>query len=352
MASIYVKRDKIFLDYKAANGKRKTINLKLENNKVNYKKAEKIKEEIEATIENKFLKHTPLPTASNSNNKSNDSLTVLEAIRKYKVERIGLTSGSNQLGLRVAMSYLLQVVNGNMDIKEVEPEHIMKIVKILKNKVSNATMHTYLRYIKSLFNHLIEEDIIVKSPVKKKSMPRHERKKVVPFSTKMHNDILTEARLRDTEFYKALMIFGLIGGRPCDMLRLKDTDFDFEKGILKFNMSKTGREILFPIYRELLEFIDAEMPEIHKAEGKLIFKGLTVSAVGQRFRRLKKALSINERYVYTLKTFRKTFATLNSEKGMNLQELADLLGHEDMATTKTYYTHVAVEKLKEKMDSL
>jgi integrase len=353
MATIYTKRSKLHIDYTGSDGKRKTVNLKINNNSTNRRKAGKIKEEIEATIENKYIKNNAdtVSTPQIKNNKST-GLSLFEAIKKYFDGHIVLTSQKNQISYRVAMSYLIEAVNGNTDIKDIEPEHIIIITTKLKVRVANATLHTYLRYIKSLFNYLIEEDLIEKSPVKKKNIPRREKKKVVPFSKKMHIEILEEAKLRDIEFYKALMMFGLIGGRPCDMLRLKDTDFDFEKDILKFKMSKTGREILFPIYRELKTFINSDMPEIFKAEGKLIFKGLTVNAVSQRFRRLKKDLGIHERYMYTLKTFRKTFATINSGKGMNLQELADLLGHEDMATTKTYYTHVDVEKLKEKMDSL
>lgn len=352
MATIYSKRGKLHIDYTSPGGKRKTVNLKISGNITNKRKAQKIKEEIEATLENKYIENNASTVESRQIfTEKNKTLTVSEAITKYYNGHIVLTSQKNQLSYRVAMSYLIKAVSGSKDIRNVEPEDVNKVINILKPTVSNSTLHTYLRYIKSLFNYLIEEDLIEKTPLKKKNLPRKEKNKVVPFTDKMYGEILKEARIRDYNFYKVLMMFGLIGGRPCDMLRLKDTNFDFEKDILRFKMSKTGREILFPIYKQLKDFINSEMPDIHKAQGKLIFKGLTVDAAGQRFRRIKKALGINERYVYTLKTFRKTFATRNSGKGMNLQELADLLGHEDMSTTKTYYTHVDVEKLKEKMNS-
>jgi hypothetical protein len=80
------------------------------------------------------------------------------------------------------------------------------------------------------------------------------------------------------------------------------------------------KEILFPLYKELKGFIDEYMPEIYEQKGELIFRQFTFNSVGMRFRRDKRKLNITERFIYTLKTFRKTFATSMSENGIMLQE--------------------------------
>ncbi len=63
---------------------------------------------------------------------------------------------------------------------------------------------------------------------------------------------------------------------------------------------------------------------------------MTVHAIGIAFRKIKKKLGFNEYHYYTLKTFRKNFATDMSSMGMTIQEVQVLLDHKDPATTLRY----------------
>jgi integrase/recombinase XerD len=349
MASIYTRRNQLHIGYKNKYGKRKAINLKLDNNAVNYKKAEKIKHEIEGTIENKYLRNV---IGTPEDGVKSEFLSLNDSIEKFRTEHMVLTTSNNQRNFNISMKHLFRVISPESDIKNVTAAHISKLIGLLKNEVSNASLHTYLRYIKSLFNYLIEEGIVEKSPVKRKDVPKKEKKKVIVFGKDLHKIILNEAKERDINFFNVLMMFGLTGGRPCDILRLKDTHFNFENEVLRLYMSKTKKEIIFPIYKELKEFINEYMPEIYEQKGELIFPHFTVNSVGMRFRRVKRKLNITERFMYTLKTFRKTFATSMSENGIMLQELSELLGHESVETSKQFYTHVSVDRLKDKMNKI
>ena len=73
--------------------------------------------------------------------------------------------------------------------------------------------------------------------------------------------------------------------------------------------------------------------------------------LGKKFRRLKQRLGIKEKFTYTLKTLRKTFATRMAQRGVPIQEVAYMLGHESIHTTKKYYTEVMVDRLREKINS-
>jgi integrase len=53
--------------------------------------------------------------------------------------------------------------------------------------------------------------------------------------------------------------------------------------------------------------------------------------------------------VFTLKTFRKTFAT-HYAKSLSIQDVAYLLGHDEIETTKGYYANTIVENVRNKMD--
>ena len=54
--------------------------------------------------------------------------------------------------------------------------------------------------------------------------------------------------------------------------------------------------------------------EFSRDKTELVFKSFTVNSVSRRFIRIKKRLGLTESFVYTLKTFRKTFATRMAQK--------------------------------------
>lgn len=89
-----------------------------------------------------------------------------------------------------------------------------------------------------------------------------------------------------------------------------------------------------------------------KDKNEYLFPGMTVHAIGIAFRKIKKKLGFNGYHYYTLKTFRKNFATDMSSMGMTIQEVQALLDHKDPSTTLRYYANVKAEKLKEKNDKL
>ena len=62
--------------------------------------------------------------------------------------------------------------------------------------------------------------------------------------------------------------------------------------------------------KTLISYISEEMKYIMELDGNLlIFPDYSVRRVGNRFCKLKKKLGIKEKFIFTLKTFRKTFAT-------------------------------------------
>ena len=90
----------------------------------------------------------------------------------------------------------------------------------------------------------------------------------------------------------------------------------------------------------------------NKDKTELVFKSFTVNSISKRFMRIKKKLGVTEKFVYTLKTFRKTFATRMAKRGIPIHEVAYMLGHESIQTTKKYYTEVLVDNLRDKINTI
>jgi integrase len=145
----------------------------------------------------------------------------------------------------------------------------------------------------------------------------------------------------------------LTGIRPCDLLNLKVSHIDLKNLVIHLDISKTQRQIKYPLYDELLNFVKTGLSYIKELdEDDFIFPGYNVSMLGRKFRRLKQRLGIEERHAYTLKTFRKTFATDLADKGFDRGDVADLLGHSIIETTRKYYVNTKAKTLRDKLNKL
>lgn len=351
MASLYKKRGFYFIDFWVGI-RRKTINTQIIATTRNFKQANDMKKQIEKEIEirKEEIKQRSYEVSVNGNHiKLNQQLALSNLIEKYRI-KISLRSKSHQELFDIVFRQFTHIVPANTDITDITPEHIIMFIKSIQDKVQNATLITYLNYLKGFFNYLVDEEYLSKSPIRKKDCPRRERKNIVTFKDEMLEQILKEAYDRDYTFYCVLRLLRLTGIRPVDLLRLKKSDFDFKNRIINVVISKTKKEIKFPIYQELYDFLRDEMKglsELHDDER--IFEGFTVRIVGKRFRSIKIKLGIKDRYTFTLKTFRKTFATDHAKK-LDIQDVAYLLGHDETDTTRTFYADVIVDNLRNKMD--
>lgn len=271
---------------------------------------------------------------------------------KFRTEHMNLKSLSHQSNFNNCMNHFFKVVPSDTNVDEINSAQIAQFINYLISIVSNATVLTYMSYLKMLFNFLIEEELIIKNPIKKKQIPTRVKKNIIFFSEEILNKILDLAKTRDENFYFYLKMLLLTGQRPQDILILKRSNFNIEDKTLLINVSKTKSQINFPIYDDLMKFILEELTYFNELEsGDLLFKELNSEIVHKRFQRLKKSLGLNGgSNVYTLKTFRKTFASNLASKGIEGSKIANLLGHENVKTTMKYYTAISTDSLRKDID--
>jgi len=339
MATIYNKRGLWHIDY-FIEGKRFTKNTYLKSNRTNKKEAEAITREIEDVISSKrYILST--------------GKSLMAYVDVFKREHLNLKSKSHQGVFRDALGNFLKIVPGDTKIEDVSSEHIAKYIEYLNNKVENSTMLTYINYMKIFFNFLLEEEIILRNPIRKKQIPKRLKKNIVFFNQNMLGDILLAAKERDPEYYKFLMMLLLTGQRPIDVLSLTIGNIDMDNNELIVNISKTDKQIIFPLYDELKVFIETELDQV-KGVGKneRIFKNFNSEIVRKRYMRIKRHLKIKGKYIYTLRTFRTTFASYLAAKGIDPSKIADLLGHDDVKTTRKYYAAVSTDNLRKELNQI
>jgi len=352
MASLYKYRNKFYISYNI-NGKRITKCTQLDYNKANKPKAETAKNKIEKLEKENKLKikyGAVIPKANAPKASLSDCAdTYLKTIKKVKAN--GKQDNHSRTFNTVMKQFQIDV-KPETEVITISKNDIRTFVTRKENELSNASLQTYLRYLKGFFNYLVEEEIIDKSPIVKRLIPKTVSKPINTFREEDINLILETAQKKNSEYYIIYKFLILTGIRPGDIFNICAGDFDFKSKILRLKISKTNRTIDFPIFEDLKEFIDENLPGIKKmSKEEKVFKFYSVDRIGKTFRKILKELGIKDQS-YNLKTFRKSFASSLADKGLQEGDLADLLGHTSTTTTRNYYKSKNAGAIRGRIEAL
>lgn len=352
MASKYNKNNKYHIGYKI-NGIHTGKTTGLAYIPANEAKAEAIRKKIAALEKENKLK---IKYGAIIPNSYGLKMSLSEAASKYLLTIKKTNSKGKQDNhsrtFEVVMRQFQLYTNPNTEVSKINQNNIRTFVDKKKNEMTTSSVQTYIRYLKGFFNYLVEEEIIEKSPIVKRLIPKSESKPINTFREEDINLILKSAEELDPEYsiiYEFLLLTGI---RPGDIFGICAGNFNFEKKILQLKISKTNRTIEYPIFEVLEGFINDKLPGIktmHKNER--VFKKYSVERIGKTFRKIIKKLNLNEES-YNLKTFRKTFASTLADKGIMEGDLADLLGHTSTTTTRNYYKSKNAGAVRGRIDAL
>lgn len=172
--------------------------------------------------------------------------------------------------------------------------------------------------------------------------------------------------LRNRALLEVMLGAGL---RVSEALALLGRDVDLTRGEIRVNLGKGGKDRVVPINGQTLAWLQA-WHEKREALGlssprRPFFPGLRTGPTGQHSRRKGEALK--PRYVQALMqtlaeaagiakrvsphTLRHTYASRMLDRGLNIREVQELLGHSSVQTTQIY-THVNPEQLRRKVQAL
>lgn len=205
-----------------------------------------------------------------------------------------------------------------------------------KNQSGRVTIDNIRRILSSFFSWLEDEDYIVKSPVR-----RIHKVKAASCIKETYTDEELE-RMRDhCEELRDLAIIDMLastGMRIGEMVRLNREDIDFtERECVVFGKGDKERIVYFDARTKLhlMEYL-----ENRKDSNDALFvtlrsphERITISGIELRLRELGKRLSIVKVHPHK---FRRTLATMAIDKGMPIEQLQRLLGHQRIDTTLQY----------------
>ncbi len=212
------------------------------------------------------------------------------------------------------------------------------------------TLYNIYKVMNKFLNFLFEYSYIPVFRLNKNIKPKPIVKPILVFDAKDLNKIIKNIskKKKNQNFRTMFYLLLYTGLRPSDLIDIKVEDIDIEKMTMHYFSSKVQIHNTIPLHLKLKPILIERLKDIK--EGKIINYGTTVD-MGKAFRRYLESIKLTGKG-YTLRTFRKNFATQAFENGMNLLSASRLLGHRTMQTTQKYYTHVEKQKLAEELKKL
>lgn len=205
-----------------------------------------------------------------------------------------------------------------------------------KNRgISNVTLNTTRSILFSFFSWLIDEELIVKNPLRTIAPIKCEEKVRLPFSS-VEIDAMRSA-CRTSKERAIIEVLLSSGVRVSELCALTIADIDFDKLTVKVRKGKGSKQRTVYINdlakRHLVEYLTER-----KQNGQYLFynkrsEPLCSGGVRHILKVIEERAGITNVHPHR---FRRTFATSLVNRGMNIQEISKILGHSDLNTTMTY----------------
>ena len=205
-----------------------------------------------------------------------------------------------------------------------------------RSNASKVTIDNIRRILSSFFAWLEDEDYIVKSPVR-----RIHKVKTCKTVKETYSDEALELMRDHSEGIRDLAIIDMLastGIRVGELVKLNRNDVDFEnRECIVLGKGNKQRRVYFDARTKIhlqnylrgrTDDNEALFVSLQKPFNRLLISGVEI-----RLRELGKKLELTKVHPHK---FRRTLATMAIDKGMPIEQVQQLLGHQSVDTTLQY----------------
>lgn len=205
-----------------------------------------------------------------------------------------------------------------------------------RGTVSKVTLDNVRRILSSFFSWLEDEDYIIKSPVR-----RIHKVKTGKTVKDTYSDESLELMRDHCDNIRDLAMIDLLsstGIRVGELVKLNRKDIDFDnRECVVFGKGSKERKVYFDARTKIhLQKYMGERTDSNEAlfvSQLKPFDRLQISGVEIRLRKIGKELNFQKVHPHK---FRRTLATMAIDKGMPIEQVQQLLGHQSIDTTLQY----------------
>ena len=206
----------------------------------------------------------------------------------------------------------------------------------INKKVGKVTIDNIRRIFPSFFSWLEDEDYIIKSPVR-----RIHKVKTAKIIKDTYTDESLEIMRDSCETPRDLALIDILsstGMRVGELVLLNRNDINFnERECIVFGKGSKERVVYFDARTKihLQNYLESRVDDNDAlfVSLKSPYTRLNIGGVEVRLRELGKKLNIDKVHPHK---FRRTLATVAIDKGMPVEQLQQLLGHQRIDTTLQY----------------
>lgn len=223
---------------------------------------------------------------------------------------------------------------GKIALNKLE-EYVLKRYK--KDGLSEATISIEIRVLRRFFNHLIEHGYLRQNPTKGLKGPKMSNSKKRPLTIEEVHKLM---EVIDSQDYKDLVSTYInTGARRSELLPPLFTwdNVDFENKVVKITGKKQSVAYV-PMNDELLKTLHRRK----YIEKKKIPFDMNYEYLFKKIKKYYRRIGINDGNIHT---FRRTFASLLSQNGVEIYRVSTLLGHSDVNVTSDHYTTLSDDNL-------
>ncbi len=205
-----------------------------------------------------------------------------------------------------------------------------------RGTVSKVTLDNVRRILSSFFAWLEDEDYIVKSPVRR--IHKVKTGKTVKETYSDESLELMRDHCDNTRDLAMIDLLSSTGIRVGELVKLNRDDVDFEnRECIVFGKGNKQRKVYFDARTKIhLQRYLAERGDDSDALFVSLLKPyerLQISGVEIRLRKIGRELNFHKVHPHK---FRRTLATMAIDKGMPIEQVQQLLGHQSIDTTLQY----------------
>lgn len=241
--------------------------------------------------------------------------------------------------------------------EDLSRNHIRGYMASLQGLKRNSVLRR-VSTLRSWVRFLLENGAIQADPFTRITFPKKEARLPKFLTEREMEQVLgngaslpASERERDAAVLELLYSSGL---RRSELSSLNCGDVDFASGLVRV-FGKGRKERLVPVGHQAL----SRLRDYLRSRGRLPAPGSAPLFVNSRGRRLSGAgvAYILKRWLRRLKAFKRvtphafrhSFATHLLDRGCDLRQVQEMLGHKSLSTTQIY-THVSLERLKKIYD--
>lgn len=283
------------------------------------------------TLEQVLTKHLSGVIDAELEQKDTDLLLAFIAAKRVE--------GCSEKSLRYYESTIRNMLDTiNKPEKQITTEDLRSYLDTYQRRgtVSKVTLDNVRRILSSFFSWLEDEDYIVKSPVR-----RIHKVKTGKTVKETYTDESLELMRDYCDNPRDLALIDLLastGIRVGELVKLNRGDVDFEnRECIVFGKGNKERKVYFDARTKihLQKYLASRTDDNEALFVSLIkpFERLQISGVEIRLRKIGRELGIHKTHPHK---FRRTLATMAIDKGMPIEQVQQLLGHQSIDTTLQY----------------